>query len=414
MERGERPDGQQDQEGGDQWGSPANQLSPALKQETVVVFDWDDTILPTSWLERIHALTGGSPLRPEIQRQMAQLCTVAAQTLTLAGTLGVVIIITNSAPGWVDQSCQLFMPQIAAQVRNYPIFSKPMHAPLTFKITTFRRECRQYRNLISVGDGDAERAASLRLQAPADRKGIVGGDPLDANRRVKSVKLLELPTCQQLIAEHEMLQVRLPDVAAFQGSLDLKARFQGNVGSAGAKASPGGTSCALVHFSRPIPVTAGPRTADEVKATVPFRGLRVGPIGAQLPPLGRAHPATAGEVEFGSRRAENGIGLTSPPHGGGTQEGERRKGSTAAAGPGGEAVKSATQGEEASADGAPGTRGSPGGTLWKVHDVSDQRAVRSPAYQSPGKKRPVLGSALGSKGTNAVWREQVPVTGRSF
>ena len=50
-----------------------------------MVFDWDDTILPTSWLERIHAL-GGGPLRPEVQRQLSALSSAAAQTLQLAAT----------------------------------------------------------------------------------------------------------------------------------------------------------------------------------------------------------------------------------------------------------------------------------------------------------------------------------------
>lgn len=61
------------------------------------------------------------------------------------------------------------------------------------------------------------------------------------------MKLIELPTCQQLIAQHEMLQARLPDVAAFQGSLDLKARFPANGLSPIANAKGGG--CTLVHFA---------------------------------------------------------------------------------------------------------------------------------------------------------------------
>ncbi|CAJ1376954.1 unnamed protein product [Effrenium voratum] len=157
------PDREKDLEGTDLPRPP----SASTKQETCFVFDWDDTILPTSWLERIHALAGGGPLRPEVQRQLASLCSAVVQTLQLAASLGSVIIITNSAPGWVDQSCQIFMPQILPQVRSYPIFAKPLHAPLTFKITTFRRECKKWTNLISIGDGDAERAASLRLQARA-------------------------------------------------------------------------------------------------------------------------------------------------------------------------------------------------------------------------------------------------------
>eukprot|EP00439_Symbiodinium_sp_Y106_P044754 s4177_g5.t1 len=106
-----RPDAQDE-------GEPGRPVSPSLKQETCFVFDWDDTILPTSWLERIHALAGG-PLRPEVQRQLASLCSAVTQTLQIASTLGNIVIITNSAPGWVDQSCQIFMPQILQQAVTY-------------------------------------------------------------------------------------------------------------------------------------------------------------------------------------------------------------------------------------------------------------------------------------------------------
>jgi len=216
-------------------------------QDTVIVFDWDDTILPTSWLERIHVLAGGSPLRPDVQRQLAALSALASQTMHFAATMGTVVFITNSAPGWLDQSCQLFMPQILQQVRSYPCFARPMHSPLTFKIGSFRRECRQYGNIVSIGDGDAERSASLELQARPNGKMMASAD-CSPGRHIKSVKLLELPTCQQLIVEHEMLQARLADIAAFQGNLDLRARLVGTC----RPASPGGTSkeptCTLVHF----------------------------------------------------------------------------------------------------------------------------------------------------------------------
>ena len=41
--------------------------------------------------------------------------------------------------------------------------------------------------------------------------GLADGDA-EGWRRVKSVKLIDLPTCQQLVTQHEMLQLRLQDV----------------------------------------------------------------------------------------------------------------------------------------------------------------------------------------------------------
>lgn len=306
---------QEEQDVGDQL-APGRPVSPSLARESLIIFDWDDTILPTSWLERIHALTASQPVRPEVQRQLSNLATVCAQTISMATQLAKVVIITNSAPGWVDQSCHLFMPWLSNLVRSFQIFAKPMNAPLTFKTSTFRRECKVYRNVVSVGDGEAERAASLRLQAPSNRKCItgLGGDFGDSvPSRVKSVKLMDLPTCTQLISQHEMLQARLADVVAFEGSMDLKSRFAAS-GFGGSPAMPPGrsstqTACQLVHLGRPTkdtsvressaPITRPPPMIDEGAAarlqaergafTPRFEGsspLRERPSPVQLPVLG--------------------------------------------------------------------------------------------------------------------------------
>jgi len=294
-----------------------------MKQDTVIVFDWDDTVLPTSWLQWIHAVTGGGPLRPEVQQQVVDLCTIATATLDLAATMGTVVIITNSAPGWVDQSCQMFMPQLLQQVRGYPIFARPMHGPPTFKIGAFRKECRNYRNIVSVGDGDSERIASLKLQATPEPRSAMsmldGGD--DRPRIIKSVKLVDLPTCQQLIAQHEMLQNRLTDITAYHGNLDLKARFPGNAGNVSNSPNKIGKvavgNCSLVHFARPSPAISQAAGLPMAGATVGSAGFQTNPVpegggkaaqglgplrplqptamvrsnsaSSQLPPLGRDH-----------------------------------------------------------------------------------------------------------------------------
>ncbi|CAK9040901.1 unnamed protein product [Durusdinium trenchii] len=358
--------------------------SSALKQETCLVFDWDDTILPTSWLERIHALAGGGPLRPEVQRQLASLSSAAAQTLQLAASMGTVVIITNSAPGWVDQSCQIFMPQILQQIRSYQIFAKPLHAPLTFKISTFRRECKKFMNLISIGDGDAERAASLRLQAP-ERKGSFG----EERQRVKSVKLIELPTCQQLIVQHEMLQVRLPDVTAFLGCLDLKSRFPSS-SSPGKAAGP-----TLVHFGRPTGMLVSPTTPVRETQVVasPHRA-----VGGQLPPL--SGPGKAGEAELSpSREKESGEASTVPT--------DRPLSSRAGELGLGAPIETENLGIQR---GTPSNQSPPG--IWKVQGVGSGRDGRT--LFSAHKKRPVLASVgVGGRPPGSVWRDHV-AAGKGF
>jgi hypothetical protein len=230
--------------------APGRPVSPSLPSETLIVFDWDDTILPTSWLERNHALHANVPMRPELQRQIGYLCTACSQTLISASQLGKIVIVTNSAPGWVDQSCRLFMPQIFHQVSNLQVFAKPMGAPLTFKTGIFKREGKAFKNVVSIGDGDAERTACQRLQTPPGRKGIGCELGETMPSRVKSVKLEEMPSCARLIAQQEMVLSRLPDVVAFKGSLDLKSRFSAQ--GFGVARGDDLTACQLVHLTKPM------------------------------------------------------------------------------------------------------------------------------------------------------------------
>lgn len=132
---------------------------------------------------------------------------------------------------------------------------------MSFKTGAFKQEGKSFRNFVSIGDGDAERIASLGLQAPALLKGItsIGGDSGGSlPSRVKSVKLVEAPTCMQLISEQEMLQSRLADVVAYPGCLDLRSRLSRENGSPEGRTPRSlfhygdkGISCQLVQFSRP-------------------------------------------------------------------------------------------------------------------------------------------------------------------
>lgn len=431
-------------------GLPASQLA----RETIIIFDWDDTILPTSWLQRIHNLSGGFTLSHESQALMNSLAAICSETLTMAGCLGTVVIVTNSVPGWVDQSCQLFMPQLAAQMRGLQIIARPMRAPLTFKTSAFQREFRQYRNLISVGDGNAERTASLRLQMGADLGPTgLGSDMKDMQRSVKSVKLIELPSCQQLYAEHEMLHQRLADIIGFRGHLDLKARFP--PGSAAAKAG----ACTLVHFARPISGTSGtnnaawPNQDDNTRMqgllslrtiTPASRGIG-GPAsptaGRQLPLLGSTNkqdfdigsplPGAARVDRLGSSAGgESNTDVLD----GGTEAADKLSQAFGGGGSGGAAeggepseadvVRSPSVNEERnesrlgreSPERAAAERSNTpllSGGLWKVQGI-DSRGSRSP-YTGLGKKRPVLASGLGARGSGAVWRENsAPAATRGF
>ncbi|CAD7930156.1 unnamed protein product [Amoebophrya sp. A25] len=252
--------------------STATSVSAATSyNNTVIVFDWDDTFFPTSALERNRLLRiPCQKLRPQVVAQLNHLAQTCIDTLNLAEKYGKVLIITNSAPGWIDTSCQAFMPLLHPKIRSYPIFAKPMNYMLTYKLDVFKREMLhgRYTNLVSVGDGIAERTATLRLIGTT-----AGGLPCHC----KSVKLKDTPTMGQLVEQLELTQKRFENLVRYEADLDLRTNF-GPVHAAGRGLSATG-GCSFVHLSH----LAGPATGSSSASLI-----GPAPVGNSLSFLGGA------------------------------------------------------------------------------------------------------------------------------
>ncbi|CAJ1397765.1 unnamed protein product [Effrenium voratum] len=70
--------------------SQSDDEPPAFyNEDTVLIFDWDDTMLPSSWLsEQKLSLDAQSKATPEQEAQLETLAEHAAETLTLAKRFG--------------------------------------------------------------------------------------------------------------------------------------------------------------------------------------------------------------------------------------------------------------------------------------------------------------------------------------
>jgi len=181
-------------------------------ENTLIVFDWDDTLFPTSALDRAGQLKIPVRVRPQLQTQLNSLAALCEKTLKYCEQFGRVMIITNSAPGWIDASCGQFMPTLLPKMKSLPTFAKPMSYHITFKLDVFKRECARYSNIISIGDGIAERTATLRLT----------GNP---DKYCKSLKLKDLPTFSQMFDQLNLCMQRMEHVHNYRGDLDLRSQF---------------------------------------------------------------------------------------------------------------------------------------------------------------------------------------------
>mmetsp|Transcript_91797 Transcript_91797/g.218714 ORF Transcript_91797/g.218714 Transcript_91797/m.218714 type:complete len:539 (+) Transcript_91797:131-1747(+) len=190
----------------------------------LVVFDWDDTILPTAALvaaKRIapapghpgEAATSGARacglLNDWDFDSYLEACGVAAlQALQKAKQFGRVVIITNSGFGWVHETAVRFMPLLLSELEDIPVISarsifEPLgvQEPYRWKVLCFRRivDCFTFDAsgktgpscLISIGDGWQERVAAM-----------IAGQDVEAC--VKCIKFLEQPGVDQLARELDL------------------------------------------------------------------------------------------------------------------------------------------------------------------------------------------------------------------
>eukprot|EP00419_Tripos_fusus_P001645 CAMPEP_0172685938 /NCGR_PEP_ID=MMETSP1074-20121228/20585_1 /TAXON_ID=2916 /ORGANISM="Ceratium fusus, Strain PA161109" /LENGTH=343 /DNA_ID=CAMNT_0013505169 /DNA_START=78 /DNA_END=1109 /DNA_ORIENTATION=- len=168
-----------------------------LRSQAILIFDWDDTLVCTSFLEQYE----GVPLPQAVMRRMSRVAGAVKKVLEMACRLGQVFIITNAKEGWVEHSAALWIPEVIPLLKQITVISarSTYEACFPTEITQWKRQaflalqCQMDQhaltNLIAVGDSVFEMDAA---QAMGDRF---------ARAVVKTVKLRPRPSPQELLAE---------------------------------------------------------------------------------------------------------------------------------------------------------------------------------------------------------------------
>jgi hypothetical protein len=195
--------------------------------ETLIIFDWDDTLFPTSWLHQHDLLQEGATISQEQDAQLQKLADSALATLRAAKRLGGVAIVTNAEQGWVELSCGTFLASLEAELTDVRIVSARsdhekhgLFAPTTWKCLAFSEVADEFynsldctgavtRNIVSLGDSEHEMEAL---------KWITSGTDCFA----KSLKFVHKPSVEQLLEQHELVAGCLEDVVEHGGNLDYE------------------------------------------------------------------------------------------------------------------------------------------------------------------------------------------------
>lgn len=201
------------------------------KDETVLFFDWDDTVLPSTWVQQQGLRLDGAGNLTWLQReQLRKTADAASETLRLAKQLGTVILVTNAERGWIELSCQKFLPTLFPSLESVRMLSArtayetAQSTPLEWKLRAFDREIHRVfgaevlaapsrrKNVLSFGDSVHEREAVVRATAQWP------------NCRSKSLKFVEQPHISQIYQQHELISTHIARIVDHDGNLDFCVR----------------------------------------------------------------------------------------------------------------------------------------------------------------------------------------------
>jgi hypothetical protein len=196
--------------------------------ENLIIFDWDDTLFPTTWLREQGLLEEEAVITPEQDARLEALADLAALTLETAKRRGGVAIVTNAEQGWVEMSCEAIMPSLQPHLAGVRIVSARsrhekhgLFAPTTWKCLAFEELVAEFygvfdqsdvalrRNIVSIGDSEYEMEAL---------KWVATGTDCHA----KCLKLMHQPCLEQLIEQQEQLAGFVDDVVDHDGNFDYE------------------------------------------------------------------------------------------------------------------------------------------------------------------------------------------------
>lgn len=175
----------------------------------IIFIDWDDTLLPTSWLKSQGYEVDKPILKPELlNAQIEHVYDKVSALLELYRQYGYVYIITNSETGWVDLSISAFAPKLSDIIGGLEIVSARStfepdfpDDPMLWKYLAMRDIIFSHMmdslepviEIVSVGDDMVEREAAMLIC-----KQLV-------IKTCKTIKLLSRPTSEQLVNQLNLL-----------------------------------------------------------------------------------------------------------------------------------------------------------------------------------------------------------------
>ena len=208
------------------------QWNPLKKEKifnNLFFFDWDDTLLCTSYLVPTGALS-----EMEVNKKdkpiISSLDSLASKLLSKTLKLGYVFIVTNGAPGWVELSSTKFYPETAKVLKNVKIISARglCEKNLPGDIRQWKTKAFKYAldtiqikkniptNIIFFGDSIIEMESSYNVKE------------CFSNAYLKTIKFKENPSHTELEKELKIIFSQLDSILTNFKNLSIKVTRKKN------------------------------------------------------------------------------------------------------------------------------------------------------------------------------------------
>jgi len=180
-----------------------------MKQYTLILIDWDDTLFPTSWVMKNKLDLSDPQVREKYKPLFSELDNVLNKFLTKITNIGKVIIVTNASESWINTSKKLLPYSskiINKKIKVVSARDKYGHKKNVFswKELSFEDEVhgffyhnKEVHNIVSIGDAEYEQTALVKLD---DWEKIV-----PEKRILKTIKLMDSPSYHNIVDQLNVL-----------------------------------------------------------------------------------------------------------------------------------------------------------------------------------------------------------------
>ncbi len=193
------------------------------KNNTLIILDWDDTLFPTSWVNK-NNINIININKLGYQRFFEKIDISLNKLFSNLVNLGDILIITNALLNWIDISSKI-LPLSYNLFKNNKnikfVSARGEYSSLTDDINNWKKLAfinelnkkthqKNINNIISIGDAEYEYFALINLYNKNNN-----------NRLLKAVKFIKYPDNYNIYEQINILNNSIKNICIYKGNLDL-------------------------------------------------------------------------------------------------------------------------------------------------------------------------------------------------